>query len=257
MHNLPIHSSKNRHRSIYLLPNAFTTSALFAGFYAVVQAIDSQFEISAIAIFIAMLFDGLDGRIARLTNTQSSFGEQYDSLSDMISFGMAPALIIYEWTLNNLGRWGWLATFVYVAGTALRLARFNSNECIDKRFFQGLPSPGAAALIVGFVWLGVDRNFPSEDIRISWLSFLLTIYSGITMVINIPFFSGKDISFGNRIPFWGVLLIVITFVFISSDPPIVLFSFFVLYSFSGWIIYIWRWEKAKKIRRKRANQIFF
>src|SRR5690606_25110027 len=151
-----LNDETRRRRSIYLLPNAFTTAALFAGFYAVVQAMNGRFEAAAIAIFVAMVLDGMDGRVARLTNTQSSFGEQYDSLSDMTSFGVAPALVMYEWILQGLGRWGWLAAFVYVAGAALRLARFNTNiGVVDKRFFQGLPSPASAALVAGFVWLAV------------------------------------------------------------------------------------------------------
>ena len=147
MPNNPLRDPDLRHRSIYLLPNAFTTAALFAGFYAVVQAMNGRFEMAAIAIFVAMVLDGMDGRVARLTNTTSAFGEQYDSLSDMTSFGVAPALVMYEWMLQDLGRWGWLAAFVYVCGAALRLARFNTNiAVVDKRFFQGLPSPAAGPL---------------------------------------------------------------------------------------------------------------
>src|SRR5690554_7113870 len=178
---------KHRRRSIYLLPNAFTTANLFAGFYAVVQAMNGRFDIAAIAIFLAMAFDGMDGRVARLTNTQSAFGEQYDSLADVVSFGMAPALVMYVWALQGLGRWGWLAAFVYVAGAALRLARFNTNiGVVDKRFFQGLPSPAAAALVAGLVWIVTDLreskwiSVSGEDL--AWLSFVLTVYAGITMV---------------------------------------------------------------------------
>jgi len=150
-----------RKRGIYLLPNAFTTAALFCGFFAVVQAMNVRFEIAAIAIFVAMVLDGMDGRVARMTHTQSAFGEQFDSLSDMVSFGVAPALVMYEWILKDLGRWGWLAAFVYCSGAALRLARFNTNVgVVDKRYFQGLPSPAAAALIAGFVWLATDNRVP-------------------------------------------------------------------------------------------------
>ena len=208
--------SENRHRSIYLLPNAFTTAALFAGFYAVVQAMNNRFEVAAIAIFVAMVLDGMDGRVARLTNTQSAFGEQYDSLSDMTSFGVAPALVMYEWILNDLGRWGWLAAFVYVAGAALRLARFNTNiAVVDKRYFQGLPSPAAAALVAGFVWLAVDNKLPIHDSVMAWVAFTLTMYAGITMVSNAPFFSGKSFALGRSVPFWGILLVVAVFVFVS------------------------------------------
>jgi len=247
--------SENRHRSIYLLPNAFTTAALFAGFYAVVQAMNDRFEVAAIAIFVAMVLDGMDGRVARLTNTQSAFGEQYDSLSDMTSFGVAPALVMYEWILNDLGRWGWLAAFVYVAGAALRLARFNTNiAVVDKRYFQGLPSPAAAALVAGFVWLAVDNKLPIHDSVMAWVAFTLTMYAGITMVSNAPFFSGKSFALGRSVPFWGILLVVAVFVFVSSDPPVVLFGLFVLYGFSGWVIWAWRWNRARRLQQERRSQ---
>ncbi len=247
--------SENRHRSIYLLPNAFTTAALFAGFYAVVQAMNNRFEVAAIAIFVAMVLDGMDGRVARLTNTQSAFGEQYDSLSDMTSFGVAPALVMYEWILNDLGRWGWLAAFVYVAGAALRLARFNTNiAVVDKRYFQGLPSPAAAALVAGFVWLAVDNKLPIHDSVMAWVAFTLTMYAGITMVSNAPFFSGKSFALGRSVPFWGILLVVAVFVFVSSDPPVVLFGLFVLYGFSGWVIWAWRWNRARRLQQERRSQ---
>ena len=154
-----------RNRGIYLLPNAFTTANLFCGFFAIVQAMNQRFEIAAIAIFVALVMDGMDGRVARMTNTQSAFGEQYDSLTDMVSFGVAPALIAYEWVLKDLGKWGWLAAFIFCAGAALRLARFNTNiGVVDKRFFQGLPSPAAASLIAGFVWLAVDNKLPVKEL---------------------------------------------------------------------------------------------
>ena len=154
-----------RRRGIYLLPNLFTTAALFSGFYAVVQAMNQRWENAVVAIFVAMVLDGLDGRVARLTRTQSEFGEQYDSLSDMVSFGAAPALVMYEWALQPLGRLGWIAAFVYCAGAALRLARFNTNiGVVDKRYFQGLPSPAAAALVAGFIWMIVDFGFKPDEI---------------------------------------------------------------------------------------------
>ena len=172
-----------RRRGIYLLPNLFTLAALFAGFFAIVQAINQAFELAAIAIFAAMVLDGMDGRVARLTNTQSAFGEQFDSLSDMTSFGVAPALVMYEWALQDLGRWGWAGAFVYCAGAALRLARFNANlAVVDKRFFQGLPSPAAAALIAGFVWLAIDNKFPIREAWLPWVAFVLTVYAGFNQI---------------------------------------------------------------------------
>lgn len=249
---MPNSDDSHRRRSIYLLPNAFTTANLFAGFYAVVQAMNGRFDVAAIAIFVAMIFDGMDGRVARLTNTQSAFGEQYDSLSDMASFGIAPALVMYEWTLQGLGRWGWLAAFIYVVGAALRLARFNTNiGVVDKRFFQGLPSPAAAALVAGFVWLAVDNKLLLESHTISWVAFVFTVYAGIAMVTNAPFYSGKTFALGRSVPFWVILLVVAAFVFVSSDPPIVLFGLFVIYGLSGWFIMLWRWRRARQLNRLR------
>ena len=254
MPNLPLRDPELRHRSIYLLPNAFTTAALFAGFYAVVQAMNGRFEAAAIAIFVAMVLDGMDGRVARLTNTQSSFGEQYDSLSDMTSFGVAPALVMYEWMLQGLGRWGWLAAFIYVAGAALRLARFNTNiGVVDKRFFQGLPSPAAAALVAGFVWLAVDNRLAIQPALLAWTAFAITLYAGISMVSNAPFYSGKTFALGRSVPFWVILVVVAGFVFISSDPPMVLFVLFVLYGFSGWFIWAWRWNRARRLQQERRE----
>ena len=224
-----------RKRGIYLLPNAFTTAALFGGFFAIVQAMNLRFEAAAIAIFVAMVLDGMDGRVARMTHTQSAFGEQYDSLSDMVSFGVAPALVMYEWVLKDLGRWGWLAAFVYCAGAALRLARFNTNiGSVDKRFFQGMPSPAAAALIAGFVWLAIDNKVPVNLFWLPWVAFALTLYAGVTMVSNAPFYSGKALDVRHRVPFVAILAVVLVFVLISSDPPLMLFGLFVLYGLSGY-----------------------
>jgi CDP-diacylglycerol--serine O-phosphatidyltransferase len=245
-----------RKRSVYLLPNAFTTAALFCGFFAVVQAMNARFEMAAIAIFVAMVLDGMDGRVARMTHTQSAFGEQFDSLSDMVSFGVAPALVMYEWALKDLGRWGWLAAFVYCAGAALRLARFNTNiGVVDKRFFQGLPSPAAAALVAGFVWLATDNRVP---LKLGWLprtAFALTIYAGVTMVSNAPFYSGKALDVRHRVPFAALLLVVVAFVLVSSDPPLMLFGLFVLYGLSGYVFWAWRamWHQPNPIHSEAAK----
>lgn len=230
-----------RRRGIYLLPNAFTTAALFAGFFAIVQAMNLNFETAAIAIFAAMVLDGMDGRVARITNTQSAFGEQFDSLSDMVSFGVAPALVMYEWILRDLGKWGWLAAFVYCAGAALRLARFNTNiGVVDKRFFQGMPSPAAAALIAGFVWLAIDNKLPVKEVWMPWVAFGLTLYAGLSMVSNAPFYSGKALDVRHRVPFGVMVLVLVLFVVVSSDPPVALFGLFVGYAVSGYLLWGWR-----------------
>ncbi len=242
-----------RNRGIYLLPNAFTTANLFCGFFAVVQAMNQRFEIAAIAIFFALVMDGMDGRVARMTNTQSAFGEQYDSLTDMVSFGVAPALIAYEWVLKDLGKWGWLAAFAYCAGAALRLARFNTNiGVVDKRFFQGLPSPAAASLIAGFVWLAVDNKLPIKELALPWVMFVLTIYAGITMVSNAMFYSGKALDVRYRAPFGVMILVIIGFILVSSDPPVALFGLFVAYAISGYVF--WVWQKIG-LRKKKASDI--
>jgi len=235
-----------RSRGIYLLPNAFTTGALFCGFYAIVMAMNQRFEHAAWAIFIAMVLDGLDGRIARLTNTQSEFGAQYDSLSDMVSFGAAPALVIYEWSLRGMGKLGWIAAFVYCAGAALRLARFNTNiEVVDKRFFQGLPSPAAAAIVGGFVLLMVDLEVPG--LQLAWTSFAIALFAGLTMVTNVPFYSFKDVNFRKSVPFIAVFLIALFFALVSIDPPKVLFPLFIAYGLSGYLVSIWRLAKGKPV----------
>ncbi len=237
---------KSRHRGIYLLPNAFTTAALFCGFYAIVMAMNQKFEHAGIAIFIAMILDGLDGRIARLTNTQSEFGAQYDSLSDMVSFGAAPALVMYEWSLKGMNKLGWLAAFVYCAGAALRLARFNTNiEVVDKRYFQGLPSPAAAALVAGFILVMNDLQYKGEQLH--WFSWVITLFAGLTMVTNVPFYSFKDVNFRKSVPFIAIFLIVLVFVAVSIHPPIVLFCLFVMYGLSGYAIYFWRMFKGTPV----------
>ena len=228
-----------RKRGIYLLPNLFTTGALFAGFYAIVQAMNAHFEHSAVAIFIAMVLDGLDGRVARLTHTQSEFGAEYDSLSDMVSFGVAPSLVIYEWALKGLGKWGWFAAFIYCAATALRLARFNTNiDVVDKRYFQGLPSPAAAALIAGFVWVMQDYGVSADYIH--WYAAALAVFAGLTMVSNLPYYSFKDFNMRKSVPFVAILLAALFFIFISSYPPGVLFGLFLCYALSGYVMWGWR-----------------
>jgi CDP-diacylglycerol---serine O-phosphatidyltransferase len=250
-------ASVRRSRGIYILPNLFTTAALFCGFYAIVQAMNEQFEVAAIATFLAMVLDGLDGRVARMTNTQSAFGEQFDSLSDMVSFGVAPALIMYEWTLRNLGKWGWLAAFIYCAGAALRLARFNTNiAVVDKRFFQGMPSPAAASLVVGLVWVVTDLratkwiDFSAHDLR--WWAFVITVYAGLTMVSNAPFYSFKTFNLKRSVPFIVMLGMMLVFVLISADPPLVLFGLFVAYGLSGWVIWLIRVLKGDQAPWKSA-----
>jgi CDP-diacylglycerol--serine O-phosphatidyltransferase len=242
----PLAPPARRRRGIYLLPNLFTLAALFAGFFAIVQAMNQRFELSAIAIFAAMVLDGMDGRVARLTNTQSAFGEQFDSLSDMTSFGVAPALVMYEWILGDLGRWGWAAAFVYCAGAALRLARFNANlGVVDKRFFQGLPSPAAAALIAGFVWLAIDNKFHIKDAWMPWVALALTVYAGLSMVSSAPFYSGKKFHVARSVPF-GVMVVAVVGVFlVSSDPPIALFTLFCCYALSGYVYWAYMWFRGE------------
>ena len=243
-----------RRKGIYILPNLFTLAALFGGFYAVVMAMNGRFDLSAVGIFCAMVLDSLDGRVARMTNTQSAFGEQMDSLSDMVSFGAAPALIAYIWALNGLGRWGWVAAFVYCACAALRLARFNVNTAVvDKRYFQGLPSPAAAALVAGFIWLmtelevqrGMDTFLLSWK-QITWTMFAITLYSGLTMVTNVPFYSFKDVQLKKSVPFVVIVLIALGIAIINIHPPIVLFAVFMLYGLSGYAIYGWRKTKGQQ-----------
>jgi len=242
---MPLISLEKRRRGIYILPNLFTTAALFAGFYAIVQAMNQRYEYAAVAIFVAMIFDGLDGRVARLTHTQSAFGAEYDSLSDMVSFGAAPALIVYEWALKDMGKLGWIAAFIYCAGAALRLARFNTNiEVVDKRYFQGLPSPAAAALVAGLVWVVFDNGLHGDDV--SWYACVLTIFAGISMVSNVMFWSGKDINLRKSVPFIVVIALVMAFALVSSYPPGVLFALFLAYACSGYVLWLWRWTRRKK-----------
>lgn len=239
-----------RRKGIYILPNLFTLAALFGGFYAIVMAMNQRFENAAIGVFCAMVLDSLDGRVARMTNTQSAFGEQMDSLSDMVSFGAAPALIVYEWSLKGLGKLGWIAAFVYCAGAALRLARFNTNiGVVDKRFFQGLPSPAAAALVVGMIWVLDDYGIKDAQ-RVGWLvwtTFAVTLYAGLTMVTNVPFYSFKDVSFKRTVPFVVIVAIALGIAVINIHPPLVLFALFCIYGFSGYAVYAYRRSKGTPV----------
>jgi CDP-diacylglycerol--serine O-phosphatidyltransferase len=193
---------------------------------------NDQFEKAAIAIFVAMILDGLDGRVARMTNTQTAFGAEYDSLSDMVAFGLAPSLVMYEWGLHNLGKFGWLAAFIYTAGAALRLARFNSQlDTADKRFFTGLPSPSAAAILAGFVWVAVDNDLPGDIF--AWPALILTAGAGLLMVSNIRFHSFKQIDFKGKVPFFAVVGVMLAFAVILTEPPLLLFAIFLAYTLSG------------------------
>jgi CDP-diacylglycerol--serine O-phosphatidyltransferase len=234
-----------RRRGIYLLPNLFTTGVLFGGFYAIVQAMNGRYEIAAIAIYVAMVLDGLDGRVARWTHTQSEFGAQYDSLADMVAFGAAPALVAYEWALKDFGKLGWIAAFVYCAGAAIRLARFNTNiELLDKRFFQGLPSPAAAAVVAGLVWVVSDLEVKPGE-WLAGLGWALAVFIGVSMVTNLPFYSFKEINFKKRVPLWVILAAVIGISVVASKPSMLLFFVFVAYALSGYVL----WGMGRRVQR--------
>jgi CDP-diacylglycerol--serine O-phosphatidyltransferase len=256
--------SRFARRGIYWLPNLFTITALFAGFYAIVQAMSGHYEQAAIAIFVAMVFDGLDGRVARLTRTQSAFGAELDSLSDMVSFGVAPALVVYVWALQDfaaigsigmLGPWlsaklGWIAAFVYCACAALRLARFNTTlDVVDKRFFQGLPSPAAACLIAGLVWALNEYQVKGADVR--WWAWAFTLFAGLSMVTNLRFYSGKDINIRKSVSFSVVVGIAMGMVFLitfSRALPEMLFLLFTAYALSGYVLWA-----LSSIRRRSGD----
>ena len=237
-------------RGIYLLPNLFTTAAMCGGFYAIVSAINGHFEVAAIAIFVAMVLDGMDGRIARLTNTQSAFGAEYDSLSDMCSFGLAPALVVYQWALSSFGRMGWVAAFLYATMAALRLARFNTQVgTADKRYFQGLPSPSAAAMVAGVVW--VCESYGLRDNRlVDGVAFLITVAVALLMVSNIRYHSFKDLDLRGRVPFVRVLLIALGFVLIATYPPETLFVGFLVYASSGPVLTLITLRQRRATRRQ-------
>jgi CDP-diacylglycerol---serine O-phosphatidyltransferase len=239
-----------RRKGIYMLPNAVTLAALFASFYSIVMAMNGRFELAAIGIFCAAVLDALDGRVARMTNSQSAFGEQMDSLCDMVGFGAAPALIVYEWALQGLGRWGWIPAFVYIAGAALRLARFNTNiGIVDKRFFQGLPSPAAAALVMGLIWVMDDAGFKNvwQTPWLAWTAFAVTLYAGLTMVTNVPFYSFKVVGAKQTVPFATIMAIALGIALISQNPPLALFVLFCIYGVSGYGVYAWRRFKGESV----------
>jgi CDP-diacylglycerol---serine O-phosphatidyltransferase len=239
-----------RRKGLYILPNAISLAALFAAFYAIVMAMNGRFEAAAYGIFASAVLDSLDGRVARMTHSQSAFGEQMDSLCDMVSFGAAPALIVYEWALRDLGKWGWFPAFVYIAGAALRLARFNTNiGIVDRRYFQGLPSPAAAALVMGLIWVMDDAGLRGVN-KIDWLAwtaFAVTLYAGLTMVTNAPFYSFKDVSFKQSVPFIVIVAIALAIAVINIHPPIVLFAMFCIYGVSGYVVYGYKKAKGKPV----------
>lgn len=235
----PAPEEKRRRRGIYILPSLFTTASLFAGFYAIVQAMNGNFEYAPLAIFIAAILDALDGRIARLTHTESDFGAEYDSLVDMVSFGLAPALIMYEWALSGMGKIGWLAAFIYTAGAGLRLARFNTQVGVaDKRYFRGLPSPAAAAAVVGLVWVLHVNGVPGKEISIAAL--IVTVMAGVLMVSNIRYRSFKDVDLRGRVSFMTILAMPLVLVLLFQDPPLVLFLTFLAYALSGPLGFLFR-----------------
>ncbi|MGB1199613.1 MAG: CDP-diacylglycerol--serine O-phosphatidyltransferase [Thalassotalea sp.] len=238
------HSKASPTRGIYLLPNLLTTAGLFSGFFAVVSSMNGHFANAAIAIFVAMIFDGLDGRVARMTNTQSEFGAEYDSMADMVSFGIAPGLVAYNWALSGMGKFGWLAAFVFVAAAALRLARFNTQVGIaDKRYFQGLASPAAAAVIASIVWLGTEYQIDGQEFGL--IFGIITIVSGLLMVSNFRYNSFKDVDWKGKVNFIVVLLIVLVFVVVAASPAELLTAIFVLYAASGPVTTIRSVKKLK------------
>jgi CDP-diacylglycerol--serine O-phosphatidyltransferase len=249
--------NNKHHRGIYLLPNLFTTAAMFGGFYAIIAAMNQRYEAAAIAVFIAMVLDGLDGRVARMTNTSSAFGAEYDSLSDMVSFGVAPALVMYEWSLVFMkdlgwqwGKLGWLAAFFYATMAALRLARFNTKlETADKRFFQGLPSPTAAALMMGMVWVMEELAITGGEVKI--YAFVMTIVAGALMVSNVSYFSFKQLNVRHKVPFMVLLAIVVVFMLITIEPAKVLFGMALVYTASGPVIFVLR--KFRKLKKAQPE----
>ncbi len=239
---------KHVRRGIYLLPNLMTTIGLFAGFYSIVAAMTGDFDHAAKAIFVAMIADGLDGRVARMTNTQSNFGMEYDSLSDVVSFGVAPALVVFSWSLAPLGKLGWLAAFLFTATGALRLARFNTQAASnDKNYFQGLPIPAGAGVLASLVWIASEYTWSTN----TWPIFIagLTIVIGLLMVSNIRYYSFKKIDFKGKVPFVMVLVILLGLIALASDPATVLFVGFLLYALSGPCFTLWLIRQKRKSRK--------
>jgi CDP-diacylglycerol--serine O-phosphatidyltransferase len=237
-----------RRRGIYLLPNLFTLGVLFCGFFAIVQAMNGRFDVGCIAIFIAMVLDGMDGRVARWTNTQSEFGAQFDSIADMVAFGAAPALMAYTWALKDLQLFGlgWIGAFIYCAGAGIRLARFNANiAVVDKRYFQGLPSPSGAAVLAGFIWVMVDFGFgPREYAWLAWVAWVVAVFAGFTMVSNVPFWSFKEVNWKKRVPLWVILASVVALSIVASRPSLVLFALIMAYALSGYVM----WAMGHRVR---------
>lgn len=243
---------KESHSGIYLLPNLLTTASLFAAFYSLVSSMRGQYEAAAIAIFIGMIADSLDGRIARLTNTQTEFGAQYDSLSDMVTFGVAPSLLLYNLTLSYLGKFGWLVAFVYTAAVALRLARFNTQlETADKRFFQGLPCPPGAGVMASFAWLCYQNDW--NNMFVSVLTAVLALLASVLMVSNLRYYSFKEVDFKGKVPFLYVLVMIILFVAIAANPAIVLFVSFTIYALSGPMITLISLQRMRRQRQKASK----
>ncbi|MDN5924273.1 MAG: CDP-diacylglycerol--serine O-phosphatidyltransferase [Xanthomonadales bacterium] len=248
-----------RHRGIYLLPNLFTTAAMFAGFYAIIAAFSGKFDVAAIVVFAAAILDSLDGRIARLTNTQSEFGAQYDSLSDMISFGVAPALVMYAWSLSSLhtvspiwGKVGWCAAFIYAACGALRLARFNTQLGIaDKRYFQGLPSPAAAGLCMAFVWSASDLGVTGAEVR--FFTPILIVIAGLLMVSRVRYFSFKSLPVNDRVPFLWIIAAVLILAALAIKPAYVLLALGIIYVCSGPVLTLLGMRAARRRARHRAD----
>lgn len=240
-------NTKKRNRGIYLLPNLFTTAALFSGFYAIASAISGEYEKAAILVFVSLVLDGLDGRVARMTNTQSDFGAEYDSMADMVSFGAAPAIVMYLWSLSSLGQAGLIAAFVHLAGGALRLARFNTQLASqDKSYFQGLPSPAAAAILAGLVWISEKYDYGVESLP--WLVLIMTVATGLLMVSNFRYYSFKDINLRGKVPFVVMIGVMLGFAITLSNPATVLFLFFFGYALSGPVV------TMVLLRRKRHKR---
>lgn len=245
---------KKAKRGVYLLPNVLTTFGLFAGFFAIILATKGQYADAAIAIFVAMLFDGLDGRVARLTNTQSSFGEQYDSMADMLSFCVAPALLVYFWQFSDLGKIGWLGAFVYTAAGALRLARFNTQIGVeDKRYFQGLPSPAAAALVAGMVWTKQSIGVTEYDQYLTLISWIILVGAGVLMVSNVRYYSFKEINLKGRSSFKLLLIATLIIIVITLWPSVILFVFFLAYALSGLIMTMIEVRKKRQMKKRAKN----